>query len=179
MKEIVSPAKSAINYGIYYGIVLILEFVLMYVLDIDPQESPAIGVIINVTNYLILPLLFIYLAAKNYKFSFNSGYISLSETIKIGLTVCVLASLIYGIFYIIFDYLVPEFKEELLTKIQEITVKKTPNITSEQLKMSMKFVKMFMNPYVTVPVTMLMYCVLGLIHSLIVGLIVKKDKFSI
>ena len=74
------------------------------------------------------------------------------------------------------DFIFPEFKDELLSQIQEITVKQNPTMTSEQLKMSMKFVKMFMNPYVVVPFTIVMYCVIGLIHSLIVGVIVKKDK---
>ena len=63
-----------------------------------------------------------------------------------------------------------------MSKIQEVTVKQTPSITSEQLKMSMKFVEMFMRPYVVIPFTILMYCVIGLIHALIVGLVIKKDK---
>lgn len=176
MTETISPGKSAINYGVPFGIIMILQFVIMYVLDINPQESPMAGVIINVLNYLILPFVIIYLAANNFKTKFNHGFISMGETIKIGLTVCAIAALMYGIFYLIFDFIFPEFKEELFHKIEEITVKQTPNITAEQLKMSMKFVKIFMNPYIVVPFTIIMYCVIGLVHSLIVGVIVKKDK---
>ena len=176
MTETVSPGKSAVNFGVTFGIIMILQFVIMYVLDINPQESPTIGVLINVLNYLILPFALIYLAANNYKTKINHGFISLGETIKIGLTVCAIAALMYGVFYLAFDFIFPEFKEELLTKIQEITVKQNPTLTSEQLKMSMKFVKTFMNPYIVVPFTIVMYCVIGLIHSLIVGVIVKKDK---
>jgi len=87
-----------------------------------------------------------------------------------------MAALIYGVFYIIFDLIFPEFKEDLFEKIQEVTVKQNPSMTAEQLKMSMKFVKIFMNPYVAVPFTIVMYAVIGLIHSLIVGVILKKDK---
>ena len=176
MTETLSPGKSAINYAITFGIIMILEFVIMYVLDINPQESPIIGAAINILNYLVLPFLFIYLAANHYKTKINHGFISLGETIKIGLTISALAALMYGVFYLIFDFIFPEFKDELLNQIQEITVKQNPTMTSEQLKMSMKFVKMFMNPYVVVPFTIIMYCVIGLIHSLIVGVIVKKDK---
>jgi len=176
MTETLSPGKSAINYAITFGIIMILEFVIMYVLDINPQESPLIGTLINIVNYLILPFLFIYLAANHYKEKINHGFISLGETIKIGLTICALSALMYGVFYLIFDLIFPEFKEELFSQIQEITVKQNPTMTSEQLKMSMKFVKMFMNPFVVVPFTIIMYCVIGLIHSLIVGVIVKKDK---
>ena len=176
MTETISPGKSAINFGITFGIIMILQFAIMYVLDINPQETPVIGVIINLLNYLIIPFLFIYLAANNYKIKLNNGYISMGETIKVGLTVCAVAALMYGIFYLIFDFIFPEFKDELLNKIQEVTIKQNPTLTSEQLQMSMKFVKTFMNPYIVVPFTIVMYCVIGLIHSLIVGAIVKKDK---
>ncbi len=176
MTKTITPGKSSINFGITFGIIMVLQFVIMYVLNINPQESPAIGVVINILNYLILPFALIYLAANNYKTKINQGFISMGETIKVGLTVCVIASLIYGVFYLIFDFIVPEFKEELLVKIQEITIKQNPTLTSEQLKMSMKFVKIFMNPYIVVPFTIIMYCVIGLIHSLIVGVIIKKNK---
>ncbi len=176
MTKTITPGKSSINFGITFGIIMVLQFVIMYVLNINPQESPAIGVVINILNYLILPFALIYLAANNYKTKINQGFISMGETIKVGLTVCVIASLIYGVFYLIFDFIVPEFKEELLIKIQEITIKQNPTLTSEQLKMSMKFVKIFMNPYIVVPFTIIMYCVIGLIHSLIVGVIIKKNK---
>jgi hypothetical protein len=176
MTETISTGKSSVNFGITFGIIMILQFVIMYVLNINPQESPTIGVIVNILNYLILPFALIYLAANNYKTKINQGFISIGETIKVGLTVCAIASLIYGVFYLIFDFIIPEFKEELLLKIQEITVKQNPTLTSEQLKMSMKFVKIFMNPYIVVPFTIIMYCVIGLIHSLIVGVIIKKNK---
>ncbi len=176
MTKTITPGKSSINFGITFGIIMVLQFVIMYVLNINPQESPAIGVVINILNYLILPFALIYLAANNYKTKINQGFISMGETIKVGLTVCVIASLIYGVFYLIFDFIVPKFKEELLIKIQEITIKQNPTLTSEQLKMSMKFVKIFMNPYIVVPFTIIMYCVIGLIHSLIVGVIIKKNK---
>ena len=104
MTETISPGKSAINFGITFGIIMILQFAIMYVLDINPQETPVIGVIINLLNYLIIPFLFIYLAANNYKIKLNNGYISMGETIKVGLTVCAVAALMYGIFYLIFDF---------------------------------------------------------------------------
>ena len=66
MTETVSPGKSAVNFGVTFGIIMILQFVIMYVLDINPQESPTIGALINVLNYLILPFALIYLAANNY-----------------------------------------------------------------------------------------------------------------
>jgi hypothetical protein len=176
MKATISPSKSAINYAVIFGIIMITQFVTMYALSIQPQENPIIGTIINILNYLILPFIFIYLASNNFKTKINKGYISMGEVIKIGLTICSLSALIYGIFYLLFDFIVPEFREQLLEQIAQVTVNQNPSLSSEQLKMSMKFVEIFMNPYIVIPFTIVMYCVIGLIHSLIVGAILKNNK---
>lgn len=176
MENKISPSKSAINYAIAFGIIMILQFVIMYSFNINAQANPTVGIIINVLNYLILPFTFIYLASNDFKKNQNNGFISFGQTIKIGLTLCALAAVIYGVFYFIFDLIFPEFKNELVEQISEVTVKQNPNMTAEQLKMSLKFVETFVKPYVAVPFSIVMYSVIGLIHSLIIGAIVKKDK---
>lgn len=176
MEQTISPSKSGTNYAIVFGIIMILELVLMYALNMNAQTNPTIGVIINVLNYLVLPFTFIYLAANHFKNKVNGGYISFGQTLKVGLSICALAAVIYGVFYFIFDFIFPEFKTDMISQIEAITVKQNPSITAEQLKMSMKFVKTFMEPYVAIPFSIVMYSVIGLIHSLIVGAIVKKDK---
>ncbi len=174
--NVISPGKFAVKFGIIYGLFQILEFVVMYVLNIDAQTNPFVGIILNILNYFILPFIFIYIAANNYKTEINNGYILLSDTLKVGVTTSTIAALLYGVFYLIFNFIFPEFQDELLEKIQQITIKQNPKITTEQLNMSMKYVKMFMNPYLIVPFTVLFYCLLGIVHSLIVGAIIKKDK---
>lgn len=176
MENNTTPAKHALSYGVTFGVILVLEFMLMYTLDIDPNDNAWAGIVMNLLNYVVLPFALIYIAANKFKKEINDGFLSLSQTLKIGVSITVLAALIYGVFYIIFDLIFPEFKEELFEKIQEVTVKQNPSMTAEQLQMSMKFVKIFMNPYVAVPFTIVIYAVIGLIHSLIVGVILKKDK---
>jgi len=208
MEKNITPAKNSLTYGVTFGIVLVLEFMLMYTLNIDPSENAWAGIVMNIVNYFILPFALIYVAANKFKKEINEGYLSISQTMKTGVSITVMAALIYGVFYILFDFIFPEFKDELFEKIQEVTVKQNPSITAKQLKMSMKFeknflkkikrvtvkknqskieeklkmsmkfVKIFMNPYVAAPFTIVMYAVIGLIHSLIVGVILKKDKPS-
>jgi len=170
------PSKTAVNYGLLFGIIMILEFVISYSFNIDPQENKLFGTIINIMNYIILPFMFIYFAANKYKLSFNNGFISLSETLKTGTLVCALAALIYAVFDIIFDFIDPAFKDKMFEKIKDVTDRVNPNLTSKQSKTSLEFVKMFMSPYVMLPFTIIMYSLIGIIHSLIVGVIIKKDK---
>jgi hypothetical protein len=75
----------------------------------------------------------------------------------------------------VFTLIFPEFVPELIEKIMSITIKERPSITKEELDMSLSIMQKMMNPYVTIPLSIVMNCFIYLIHSLIVGAIVKKD----
>ena len=47
MEQKVSPSKSALQYGALFGVLMILEFVIVYVMDVDPISNPTTGIIIN------------------------------------------------------------------------------------------------------------------------------------
>ena len=166
---------SALQLGILFGIIMILQFVVLYVLNIDPISMPMVGTIMNVFNYFIIPAVMIYLACTGYKKS-NFGFISFGECIKKGVSLCVVAGLIYAIFSALFNYFFPEFVEEILRKTRAVMLEKSPEMTADQVEMALSWTRKFMSPMLIVPVTILMYSFLGLIHSLIIGAIVKKDK---
>ena len=55
-------------------------------------------------------------------------------------------------------------------------IEKSPQLTAEQLEMSVSWVRKMMQPAFSLPITLLMFSFLGLIYSLIIGAIVKKDQ---
>lgn len=175
MKEKTSPSKSALQFGVLFGVIMILQLVISYVLNIG-AENKTYGIIISILNYLILPLLFIYLGCDNYKKNYNNGFIKFGECVKIGMSIALVASLIYGVFYILFNLIFPEFLPDLIRKMTSMTQKENPNLTSEQLEMSMSVMKKMMNPYITVPLAIVMNCFIALIHSSIIGAIIKRDR---
>ena len=92
MEKTVSPSKSAIQYGVVFGIIMILELVISFSFNITP-ENKAFGISINILNFLILPITLIIIGCNNYKDKFNSGFISFSECLKIGVTICIVLRL--------------------------------------------------------------------------------------
>jgi Protein of unknown function (DUF4199) len=170
-----TPTTSAIQLGIVFGIIMVLEFVVLYVMDIDPISNPMVGTIMNTCNYLVFPIVLIYLVCTAYKKS-NFGFISFGECLKKGVTVCLIGGLIYALFSVVFNYFFPEFVEDILRKTKAVMIQKSPEMTSEQLEMAMTWTKKFMSPMLIVPVTVLMFSFIGLIYSLIIGAIIKKDK---
>ena len=176
MENTVSPAKSGILYGVLYGVIMVLEFVIMYIIGMKSLVDTSFGLIVNIANYLILPLIFIYLGCSNYKTKINSGYISFGECLKIGVSIAFIAAIIYAAFSVIFNLIFPEFLNEMVAISRSAMLKQNPEMTSEQLEMGLSMMKKFSNPLIVFPVTLAMYSFLGLIYSLIIGAVVKNNK---
>ena len=170
-----SASKSNVEYGVSYGLAMILSFVLIYALGVSPIENPMIGRISSLSSYFFFPVIFIYLGIKSYKKN-NFGFASLSECLKTGVTIVFIAALLFAIFNTIFNLIFPEFLDEILDQTRQVMLKQNPNLTSEQMEMALSITKKFSSPIFSVPVTLLMFSFLGLIYSLIIGLIFKKDK---
>jgi hypothetical protein len=175
MENNTSPAKSGLQYACLFGIIMILQFVVGYVLKINPQTNKGYGITINILNFFILPILFIYLACVNYKFKINNGFVTFGQCLKIGVSLCVIAALIASIFSSGFLYIFPEYFEETMRITKSAMLQQNPDITSEQLEMGISFARKFSNPVIAIPSTVAIYAFIGLIYSLIIGAIVKKE----
>lgn len=176
MSEITSPAKSAVQYGVIFGVVMILEFVVPYVMGLNLLENKTLGLVINLLNYLFLPIILIYIALSSYKKNFNNGFLSFAQALKGGVTVTVIAAIIVSIFTIIFTLLFPEYSQEIMEASKKMMIEQNPNMTQEQLDMSIAMMEKFSSPYIVAPVTVAMYAFIGLIYSLIIGAILKNDR---
>jgi hypothetical protein len=171
-----SPSKSAIQYGIVYGVIMILELVISFSFNIDPTSNQSYGVLINLLNFVILPITFIVLACNNYKNKLNSGFITLGESLKIGVTVCIIAALLYAIFASVFNMLFPEFVEQVLQNTKKAMLQQNPDMPKEQMDMALSWTEKMMSPVFAIPITLVMYAFIGLIYSLIIGAIIKKER---
>jgi len=169
-----SIAKSTLPYGVIFGIIVLLQIVISYTLGLNAANS-SMGIISSLLNYCILPILFIFLAANNFKNKLNNGYISFGQTIKAGVTVCVIAALVFSALTAILYLAMPEMKAEVLEQTK-VAAAQNPNMTSEMLEQTVKWTETFMQPYIAIPFSVLMFAFIGLIWSLLVGAIVKKDN---
>jgi len=134
MERSVSPGKSGLIYGVLFGVIMILEFVIMYIIGMRSLVGTSAGVIVNIANYLVLPLVFIYLGCINFKKNLNNGFISFGEALKVGVSITFIAALIYGLFNIAFNFIYPEFINEMISITQDDMIKQNPNITSKEME---------------------------------------------
>lgn len=176
MSENISPSKSGLQLGVLFGVIMVSEFVIMYIVGMKSLIGTSVGLITNLLNYIGFPLFFIYLGCNNYKKNINNGFISFSECLKTGISIMLIAALIYAVFNLIFNYIFPDFIAEMLSITRHAMLKKNPTMTNEQLEMGISMTKKFMNPLIVFPVTLAMYAFFGLIYSIIIGAIIKKDN---
>ena len=174
MEKPKSPGKASLQYALIFGVLMILELVIGYSLDLNAQANPTVGIVMNLLNFLILPVTFISLACIHYK-KINEGYISFGQAIKCGVSVTALAALIFSVCSALFYIILPEAKEKVIEQTK-IALAQQPGMTSDTLKQAVSATEFFMQPYITIPFTIVIYTFVGLIISLIVGAIVKKDN---
>lgn len=175
MENKTSTKKPGLEYGLYFGLAVIVSFVLIYALNIDPISNPLAGTISSFCSYLIFPITFIILAINTFKKS-NNGFISLGESIKTGVTVSFIGAIVFGVFSLVFNMMFPEYMDEMLNQTKRLMMKQNPNMTSQQLEAAISMTKKFTSPAFSIPLSIVMFSFMGLIYSLIVGAIVKKDK---
>lgn len=176
MENKISASKSGIVLGVFFGIIMILEFVIMYTIGMKSLVNTSFGLIVNILNYLILPFLFIFIGCSNYKNKLNGGFISFSECLKIGVSIAFIAALVYSVFSIFFNFIFPEFIDELISISKDAMLKQNPNMTNAEIESGVEMIEKFMNPFIVFPVTLVMYSFIGLIYSLIVGAFLKKEN---
>ncbi|MFI0490660.1 DUF4199 domain-containing protein [Flavobacterium sp.] len=176
MEKNTSPAKSGITFGVLFGVLMVLEFVIMYIIGMKSLINSSAGIVVNIANYLVLPILFIFLGCTNYKKNINNGFVTFGECLKIGVSITFVAALVYAIFNVIFNLIFPGFIDEMISISRETILAKNPTITSEQLEMGLSITKKFMNPFIVFPATLAMYSFFGLLYSLLIGAILKNDN---
>lgn len=168
-------SKPHLEFGLFYGLAMIVSFVIIYTLNIDPIENPLIGTLTSLFSYLIFPVIFIYFGLMAFKKN-NQGFASLGECLKTGVAIAFLGALLFSVFNTVFNYIFPEYLAEILSQTRRIMLKQNPNLTSDQLETAIAMAKKFSSPIFSVPITLLMLSFLGLIYSVIIGLIVRKDR---
>jgi hypothetical protein len=175
MENTSKPSKSYLQNGLFYGLVMILTFVIIYALNIDIMKNKMIGTTSSILNYLFLPLLFIYLGCLDFKKN-NNGFMSFVESLKVGISIVFLAAILFAAFNVIFNLIFPEYLDEILRNTRTIMLEQNPQMTNEQVEMAISMTKKFSAPWFSFPITIAVFSFLGLIYSLIIGMIVKNDN---
>ena len=163
--------KIAFNYGIIWGLLSIVLSVIAYVTE-NHIERP---MWLTIAGLAIMAGIIVY-GLKAFKLE-NEGYLSVSESLKVGLAISLIAAIITAIYnYIFITVIEPDYVIQMLEFSTEQMVIQNPDMTQEQMDMATGITEKMMTPTIMTAMGIIVPLFLGFITSLICGLILKVNR---
>ena len=107
----------------------------------------------------------------------NEGFLSLSEALKAGLAISLIAAIISTLyFYLFITVIETSFIEQLMEFNRENMISSSPNMTEEQLEAAQEITAKFMTPGVMSSFALMGTLFFGFITALIAGLVMKNNR---
>jgi len=167
----VSRKSIMLNYGLLMGFASIIVALINYVVSENLYEPHWSLMVVSFAVTIII----IILGIKKVKES-NSGFLSVSDAIKTGLGISLISAIVYIIYLLIFYNMIePEYFDNMLQFQEQMIIEKYPNFTDEELEGAIKGSAMFANTGANITMTLIFSLFIGLIVSLIGGLIMRKS----
>lgn len=171
MENQASAKNTMLTYGLYLGITSIIISVLNYSFGniYKPHWS------VNVLTYLVM-IGFIVLGLKAFKEA-NNGFLKLGQAIKIGLGIALISGIISIIYFLVFSkFIEPDFITNLREFQEQVMLEKFPDMDEAIIEKQIEMSNKFMSPGIMSAFVLAGSLIMGLIFSLIAGLIMKKDE---
>jgi len=160
------------NYGAVLGLCLVAIASVMWSFGVDKSGSmlPTIlnnGLIIAGITYTIIV----------FRDTENSGFISYSDSLKLGTSVAFFSSVILAFYTFIFiNYIEPNTLNEILQQAEQAILESKPEISDEELDLALEMTDKFIQPHWMLILGILSGTFMGFIYSLIISIFVKKDN---
>ena len=164
--------KFAMNYGAVLGLSLVLIALLYWILGVEEQES----VIPSILNNIIIIGFLVY-AITQYRDSINNGFISYSESLKLGTTVAFFSSIIMALYtFIYISYLNPEMLSNILNMTEQAMLESNPEISDKDLDLALEMTAKFTQPHWLMIMGVLSGTFMGFFYSAIVSFFLKNPN---
>lgn len=157
------------TFGLLLGLVSIAFGVILFSMDMHYEQ----GWDIRIIGILVL-IAAIVLGTIQYKKA-NSGFLSISEALKLGAGIGLVGGIFSLIWYAVLTNIIePDFMDKAMEIAKAKTLEENPKLTEEQWAQGVEMQKKF--AWVTYPILLLFNVILGLIIGFFTGLFLKKQK---
>lgn len=158
--------KSAMTYGLYLGIVVVLFSVILYV--VGQMMNPALTWI----SFVILAA-GVYLSQLNYRNKELNGYIKYSTALGFGVAVMLFSGIIQTVYTVIIYKLDPSLLDQLRMIQEEALLKQ--GLPEESIETATEMMSKFQSPLMLAFSGLFSFALLGFIISLITSIFIKKN----
>lgn len=169
MEKTVSSSKAGMTYGVYLGLISIVFTLIAYVAGIVGE---------NYTSWisLVISIAFVSWALINFRDKQNGGFLTYKQGVGLGFMTFLIGGILSSVFtYILFAIIDPGLVEQIVQKSLEEALQKSPEIEAN-IDMVEKWTRMFVNPAAMAIMGVVMSAIGGIIISLILAAIFKKEQ---
>ncbi len=167
----ITPAQTALNFGIILGAYNIIVGIMLYFLNMHYQNDQTVGII-----NIVFTVIIIMVGIIQYKKA-NEGFLSLTEALKIGLGVAVISGVLGIIYYFILTGILdPETLDKSLEFQKQKMLSSDPEMSVESANKFVEMQRKFSSPLIISAFAIVGSLFIGFVISLIGGLIVKKSR---
>ncbi len=164
--------KFAMNYGAVLGLCLVAIASVMWSFGVDKSGS----ILPTILNNVLIITGIVYTIIQ-FRDTENSGFISYSESLKLGTTIAFFSSVILAFYTFIFiNYIEPNTLNEILQQAEQAILESNPEISDEELDLALEMTNKFVQPHWMLILGVLGGTFMGFIYSLIISIFVKKDN---
>jgi hypothetical protein len=164
-----STGKAALIYGIILGVISVAFSVILYFMDLAYERNWASSLV-----SIIMIIILVIIGIVQFKIS-NSGYITIMESLKVGIGVALIGSILSILYlFILTTVIEPGFWEKSIEMAKPAMQEQYPRMTAEQIDQMIATQKKYY--WLTYPTIVIFNLFIGFVVSLITGLIVKKSE---
>ena len=161
--------KFALNYGVLTGLISVVFGIMLFTMNMHYDQTVGI----QVTNTLILAGGIIAGIIQFKKAA--GGLLTLSEALKVGAGVALIAAIIGLIyFFLLSNVIEPDYMDKVFEIGKVKAMNDNPKLTEEQIDQGIEMQKGL--TWIYYPVGLIINVVIGLVVGLITGLILKKEE---
>lgn len=169
-KQSYPVSKHSFIYAIYISVALIILTLVFYVLDLYAETWP------GYISYAVL-LAGVVMASIHYRDKRLGGYATYGQSFSSGFMAGLFAAIIMAIFtFFYMTFMGDSMHETLMMNAEEEMLRRTPNMTDEQLEMGMNIAENMMKPWWLSVMAMVAYVIISLVFSLIASIFIKKEQ---
>jgi hypothetical protein len=168
-----SMLKPAMNYGLFFGAILVAFSVLTWALNMTLEKY------VGYISYIIM-IACLFFFTKKYRDDYSNGLITYGKAFKFSALLLVFASFISGFYaFIFYKFIEPGMIDLILEKAREAMMESSTELSEEQIDMAIDMQRKFMTPVMMFIFGILGTYLMGLLFSLITCIFVKKKDNSI
>ena len=180
MEKKVSVWQATLNYGILFGLLLIIYSVVLYMFNIIPVGFTKLSLLLLVVN-LAIYFFALWFFTKSYRNDILGGYIDYGKAFLFGLLIVAFSSILMAIYNYIFNaFIDPDYVQRVTDATQEWTREwmSSKGVPQSQIDITMEKMesKSLPTPLKSALQGILGGVIFGAIVSLITSAIVKKKK---